>query len=106
MPGPALAAGAAAGIWLAEATSGLQVTNMNPSSPYEPDFPPTEPAPAPAQTGAAGIAPDKNSAPADKRAPVSPADASENTQGNEVHEEDIELSDATAARPPAGGAKP
>lgn len=76
---------------------------MNPSSPHEPAFPPAEPAPAPAKPE---IAPDEKATPPDGRPPVSPDDASENAQGNEIHEEDLELSDATDARPPAGGAQP
>ena len=53
----------------------------------------------PATPGQPGGAPDTaRPLPAkDGSAPVKPSDASENTQGNEVHEEDLEPTDTTDA---------
>ncbi|MNX47618.1 hypothetical protein D3C86_781740 [compost metagenome] len=74
---------------------------MKPSSPDEPASPPADPATSSQPLAAPVGKPAKDSG----QPPVKPDDASENAQGNEIHEEDLELTDATASDPSPGNAK-
>lgn len=73
-----------------QTASELRVTAMQPTSPNPP-----------ATSGEPGSAPGSQPDSArplpasDGSAPVKPSDASDNTQGNEVHDEDLEPTDAT-----------
>ena len=51
------------------------------------------------------IAPEQSPSGQGRKAPVEPSNASENAQGNEVREEDIELTDADASDEPLAGGK-
>lgn len=72
---------------------------MNPSPSTGPASPPAEPKAQPTAQPVEKPGPDGG------HPPVSPDDASENTQGNEVREEDLEPSDATESDPHPGSAK-